>query len=245
MGKLLRWFKLLFVKKKDSVSQQLVAFIRSITGAYPLNLSLYKVALCHSSISGEDSYSSNERLEFLGDAVLSLVVATFLFKKYPLKGEGFLTDVRSRLVNRDLLNVLAHKIHLDKLLNCNAALVKERGAKSIYGNALEAFIGAVYLDHGYLRCERFIIERLIGDFVNLRDLVEQDTNFKSKIVQWAQKRHLQVTFRILKEEQYDNYREFTAQVVIDDKVMGEGTGRTKKYAEQMAAQQALQQVQLL
>ncbi|WP_243018227.1 MULTISPECIES: ribonuclease III [Candidatus Cardinium] len=204
----------------------------------PSNLALYKVALQHSSI--EEGYTSNERLEFLGDAILSAIVAGYLFKKYPLKEEGFLTDIRSRLVNRDSLNGLARKIHLDKFLHYDTNLVKRSGHKFIYGNALEALIGAVYLDHGYERCQKFVIDRLIVNYVSLKELIAHDTNFKSKIIQWAHKNHLQVVFRILEEKQYDYYKEFTAQVLINQKVMGEGTGRTKKCAEQMAAQQALQ-----
>ncbi|WP_243519161.1 ribonuclease III [Candidatus Cardinium sp. cBcalN1] len=204
----------------------------------PSNLALYKVALQHSSI--EEGHTSNERLEFLGDAILSAIVADYLFKKYPLKEEGFLTDIRSRLVNRDSLNGLARKIHLDKFLHYDTNLVKRSGHKFIYGNALEALIGAVYLDHGYERCQKFVIDRLIVNYVSLKELIAHDTNFKSKIIQWAHKNHLQVVFRILEEKQYDYYKEFTAQVLINQKVMGAGTGRTKKCAEQMAAQQALQ-----
>ncbi len=237
MGKLLSLFQYFFLKK-DTTTQQLASFVRAVTGMIPLNLALYKVALQHSSI--EEGPTSNERLEFLGDAILSAVVADYLFKKYPLKEEGFLTDIRSRLVNRDSLNVLARKIHLDKLLHYDTNLIKRSGQKFIYGNALEALIGAVYLDHGYDRCQKFVIERLIVNYINLKELIEHDTNFKSKIIQWAHKHHLQVIFRILEEKQHEYYKEFTAQVLINEKVMGEGTGRTKKCAEQMAAQKALE-----
>lgn len=237
MGRLLSLLHYFFIKK-DPATQQLVSFVRATTGMIPLNLALYRVALQHSSI--EEGHTSNERLEFLGDAILSAIVADYLFKKYPLKEEGFLTDIRSRLVNRDSLNGLARKIHLDKLLHYDSNLVKRSGHKFIYGNALEALIGAVYLDHGYERCQKFVIERLIVNYISLKELIEHDTNFKSRIIQWAHKHHLQVIFRILEEKQYEHYKEFTAQVIIDEKVMGEGTGRTKKCAEQMAAQQALQ-----
>ncbi|WP_243553067.1 ribonuclease III [Candidatus Cardinium sp. cBcalN2] len=237
MGRFLSLLQHFFIKK-DRTTQQLASFVRTVTGMIPSNLALYKVALQHSSI--EEGHTSNERLEFLGDAILSAIVADYLFKKYPLKEEGFLTDIRSRLVNRDSLNGLARKIHLDKFLHYDTNLVKRSGHKFIYGNALEALIGAVYLDHGYERCQKFVIDRLIVNYVSLKELIAHDTNFKSKIIQWAHKNHLQVVFRILEEKQYDYYKEFTAQVLINQKVMGAGTGRTKKCAEQMAAQQALQ-----
>ncbi|MEF2228658.1 MAG: ribonuclease III [Candidatus Cardinium sp.] len=240
MGRFLSLLQYFFTKR-DSGTQQLVSFVRAVTGMAPLNLALYRVALQHNSI--EEGPTSNERLEFLGDAILSAMVADYLFKRYPLKEEGFLTDIRSRLVNRDSLNGLARKIHLDKLLHYDTNLVKRSGHKFIYGNALEALIGAVYLDHGYDRCRKFVIERLIVNYISLKELIEHDTNFKSRIIQWAHKHHLHVMFRILEENQYEYYKEFTAQVLIDEKVMGEGTGRTKKCAEQMAAQQALQHIE--
>jgi ribonuclease-3 len=239
MGRLLGVLKYYFVKQ-DPVTQQLVRFVRAVSGMIPLNLSLYKIALQHSSI--KEGHTSNERLEFLGDAVLSLIVAEFLFKKYPLKEEGFLTDIRSRLVNRDSLNGLARKIHLDKVLCYDTTLIKRVGNKSIYGNALEALIGAVYLDHGYERCRTFVIDKLINNYISLKALVENDTNFKSRIISWAHKNNVQVVFKIAVEKQYEYYKEFTAQVLIGEKIIGEGTGRTKKCAEQMAAQHALQQV---
>ncbi|MGI2262292.1 ribonuclease III [Candidatus Cardinium hertigii] len=237
MRRFLNLFQYIFIKQNPA-TQQLVSFIRAVTGMMPINLALYKVALQHSSI--EEGHTSNERLEFLGDAILSAIVADYLFKKYPLKEEGFLTDIRSKLVNRDALNGLARKIHLDKLLHYDTNLVKPIRHKFMYGNALEAFIGAVYLDHGYERCQKFVIDYLIVNYISLKELIEHDTNFKSKIIQWAHKHHLQVVFKILEEKQCEHYKEFTAQVLIGEKVMGEGTGRTKKCAEQMAAQQALQ-----
>lgn len=137
----------------------------------PLNLVLYKVALQHSSI--EEGHSSNERLEFLGDSILSAIVANHLLKRYSLK-EGFLTDIRSRLVNRNSVNRLACKINFDELLHYYTNLVKRSGHKFIYGNALEAFIRAVYLDRGYDGCQKFVIERLIVNYISLKELIEHD-----------------------------------------------------------------------
>jgi len=239
MGRFLTWIKSFFVRQ-DPVTQQLIRFIKAFSGLSPLNISLYQRALMHSSV--EAGLSSNERLEFLGDAVLSLVVAEYLFKKYPLKEEGFLSDIRSRLVNRDSLNDLARKIHVDKMLHYDTHLTKKMGYKSIYGNALEALIGAIYLDHGYERSRSFIIDKLITNYISLKQLIENDTNFKSKIINWAQKNNVRVVFKIAEEKQEQYYREFTAHLLVDEKVLGIGTGRTKKCAEQAAAQHALQQI---
>ncbi len=241
MGRLIGWITY-FLCKKDPATHQLVSFVRAVSGMIPINLSLYKIALRHSSI--EEGHTSNERLEFLGDVVLSLIVAEYLFKKYPLKGEGFLTEIRSRLVNRDSLHKLARSIHLDKVLHYDTNLIRRVGNKSIYGNALEAFIGAVYLDHGYKRCRKFVLDKLISRYISLKELVENDTNFKSQIIHWAHKHQLQIAFRVVGEKQYEHYKEFTAQVLLGEESIGEGTGRTKKCAEQMAAQAALQQVGL-
>ncbi|TDG94968.1 ribonuclease III [Cardinium endosymbiont of Culicoides punctatus] len=242
MGRILNIIKFFFIKK-DAATQQLLTFVRTVTGRIPSNISLYKIALQHSFTKDKEDPPSNERLEFLGDAVLSLAVADFLFKKYPLKEEGFLTEIRSRLVNRSALNELARKIHLDKVLHYRSNVVKRAGSRNIYGNALEALIGAIYLDHGYEHCKKIITERLIGNYISLKDLVENDQNFKSKIIKWAHKNHVQIFFNLLSEKEYNRYREFTIQIRMENKVIAEGTGRTKKNAEQMAAQQALQQIE--
>ena len=223
---------------QNNAKQQLSSAIYAITGTRPSNLALYEIALQHSSI--EEGPASNERLEFLGDAVLSLIVGEYLFKKYPLQEEGFLTDIRSRIVNRASLEELAKKVHLNKLLRYDANTIKRNNSKSIYGNALEALIGAVYIDKGYTRCQKFVVNRLLHIHIDLKDRIENDTNFKSQIVNWANKQGKNVTFQIVNETREDHIREFTAEVLIDGEVIGTGTGRTKKSAEQAASQHALQ-----
>ncbi len=211
--------------------------IYSITRAQPNNLSLYRLALQHSSVKEEAN--SNERLEFLGDAVLSLIIAEYLFKKYPLQEEGFLTEIRSRIVNRASLGELAQKVGIDELLAYDARSLHKENLKFIYGNALEAFIGAVYLDQGYEKCRKFVIDRLLYIYIDLKELVQTDKNYKSKIIAWAQKNKKSIAFELVSEKRVKGNKEFIIQLLIEGQVIGQGYGRTKKQAEQMAAQASL------
>eukprot|EP01132_Coremiostelium_polycephalum_P000196 gene196-260_t len=161
---------------KDLKTRQLKEDVYAITTLHPNNLSLYRLALQHSSAKIEQN--SNERLEFLGDAVLSLVVAEYLFKKYPLQEEGFLTEIRSRIVNRASLGELAKKIGMDELLRYDTRSVNQHNTRFVYGNALEAFIGAVYLDQGYMLCAKFIVESLLKIHIDLEAIVVTDHNYK-------------------------------------------------------------------
>ena len=219
-------------------AKQFKSAIYAITRLRPSNLALYKLALQHSSI--KENAKSNERLEFLGDAVLSLIIGEYLFKKYPLKEEGFLTEIRARIVNRASLGSLAKKIGVDTLLHYNRNAMQRGGFKFIYGNALEALIGAVYLDRGYKCCCRFVLGRLLRLYIDLEALVQTDTNYKSQLVTWAGKNQKHVQFKIVAEQCIERFREFTAQVVVEDQVVGQGQGSNKKQAEQKAAQAALE-----
>jgi ribonuclease III len=230
-----------FLRKLLPVSsletKKLKSDIYAITRLKPGNLALYKLALQHSSVKAEEH--SNERLEFLGDAVLSLVIGEYLFKKYPLKEEGFLTEIRSRIVNRTSLGSLAKKVGIDTLLHYNAGAMQKEGFKFIYGNALEALIGAVYLDKGYKRCRGFILDRLLHLYIDLEKLIQTDTNYKSQLVTWASRNRSNIQFEIIAEKRAKRFREFTAQVVIEGQAVGQGQGSNKKQAEQQAAQVAL------
>ncbi|MBW8051372.1 MAG: ribonuclease III [Cytophagales bacterium] len=230
----------LLLKKPTADEKNLFIALYRITGKKPGNLELYKLALKHSSVlqkNQQGAIDSNERLEYLGDAILGAVIAEYLFKKFPYKEEGFLTEIRSRLVNRDALNGLAKKIGLDKLVQFDLRRKSILTHKSIYGNALEALVGAVYLDKGFHLCRRFVLERLLNPYFNLDEIIETDTNFKSKLIEWAQKVNREVRFEIVNEAGHDHRKEFTAQVLIDNKAVGTGRGFTKKKAEQVAAQE--------
>lgn len=220
--------------------KKLASAVKSMVGSKPLNLSLYQLASSHSSIAktnNDGHKESNERLEFLGDAILGSIVAEYLFKKFPFKDEGFLTEIRSRIVNRESLNLLGIKIGLPNIVafdNHN----KFRAHKSIYGNALEALIGAVYLDRGYLFCSRFIIKKLLIPHFDIDELINTNSNHKSKVIEWAQRQNKQMTFDIVNIKSVGNHKEFTAHVIIDNEMKGEGFGRNKKKAEQAAAAKA-------
>jgi ribonuclease-3 len=207
---------------------------------------LYRLATVHSSIAKENGTGykeSNERLEYLGDAILGAAVADFLFKKFPFKPEGFLTEIRSRIVNREALNLLARKIGVANIVQFdqkNAHL-----QQVILGNTLEAIVGAIYLDKGYIRTKKFVIDKLINPNYSVDDLVNSDSNFKSKIIEWAQREGKDVKFEILNVKKGRNHKEFTAQVLVDNEAKGTGYGNSKKKAEQDAAFKTCEMLNLL
>ena len=224
-------------KSKSENDKTLYATIKGILGKKPKNLDLYKLAVRHSSMN-EDS---NERLEFLGDAILGAVIAEYLFKKFPYKDEGFLTEIRSRIVKRESLNSLALRIGLNKILEFQNIGTSNEGKKlhqSIYGNALEAFIGAVYLDRGYHFCKIFIIEQLVNPYINLQEVIDSQHNYKIILIEWVQKHGKSIHFDVIEEHGSKHSREFTSEVSVDDEIVGKGRGYSKKKSEQAAAQKA-------
>ena len=211
-----------------------------ITGLTPVNLSLYKQAMRHSSVATvnnqgiKDSY---ERLEYLGDAILGMLVAEHLFSQYPFEEEGFLTVIRAKIVNRESLSKLAYKIGLKELVQYNPG---SRTHKSIFGDCMEALIGAVYLDHGFHACRKFVIQKLIKPHYDLDELISTTTNYKSKLLEWSQKGNKDLRFEIINEED----RKFTAQVFLDNEAMAKGFGFSKKKAEQDAARKTYEDLNL-
>jgi ribonuclease-3 len=240
------WKILKIPKGKTSKDKVLIAAIQNIAGFTPSNLELYRLATMHSSIGKENGRGykeSNERLEYLGDAILGAAVADFLFKKFPFKPEGFLTEIRSRIVNREALNLLARKIGVANIVQFdqkNAHL-----QQVILGNTLEAIVGAIYLDKGYIRTRKFVIDKLINPNYDVDDLVNSDTNFKSKIIEWAQREGKDVKFEILNVKKARNHKEFTAQVLVDNEAKGTGYGNSKKKAEQDAAFKTCEMLNLI
>jgi len=240
------WKILKIPKGKSSKDKVLVGAIQNIAGFTPSNLELYRLATMHSSIAKENGRGykeSNERLEYLGDAILGAAVADFLFKKFPFKPEGFLTEIRSRIVNREALNLLARKIGVANIVQFdqkNAHL-----QQVILGNTLEAIVGAIYLDKGYIRTRKFVIDKLINPNYDVDDLVNSDTNFKSKIIEWAQREGKDVKFEIVNVKKARNHKEFTAQVLVDNEAKGTGYGNSKKKAEQDAAFKTCEMLNLI
>lgn len=232
-----RLYRRVFTQDKE-----LVRAIAGITGTTPDNLRLYKLALTHTSFvrqSAASKHETNERLEFLGDAVLGAVVAEYLFKKFPYEDEGFLTEIRSRIVNRESLNHIALKIGLNLLVRVDTSNSSMRH-KSVNGNALEALVGAIYLDKGYDTTRRFILNKLVKPYVDMHLLVNTVSNFKSKLIEWAQSQNLDIRFEIVKRKQQGNTTEFTCEVYIDEKPVAVGKGLSKKKADQAAAEKSLE-----
>jgi ribonuclease-3 len=219
-GSIRIFFQSLF--KSDNEAQKFKNSILTMTNFEPINISLYRQALDH---------KANERLEFLGDSILSCVVSDYLFKSYSAKNEGFLTLIRSRITNRNMLNNLSKAMGLDKLIRYD----KSNGGDFIYlyGDALEAFLGAVYLDKGYAVCYKFIIDSIISKYIDLENLINFDDNYKGKIIEWSQREGKTVTF-----ESEIHGKGFLIKLYIDDKFVSEGLGNNKKVASQMAAKKA-------
>ncbi len=224
--------------------RKLINAIETITGYTPSNLALYKLATLHTSRAKENNgfRESNERLEYLGDAILGAAVADYLFKKYPFKDEGFLTEIRSRIVNRDSLNLLARKIGINHIVQFDQKNAQLQ--RVVLGNTLEAIVGAVYLDKGYLRCKKFVIDKLVQPHFNLEVVVQTNLNYKSKIIEWTQRQGKAVRFDLMEIKKARNQKEFAIQVFIDDEPLGIGYGYTKKRAEQDAAFKTCQQLNI-
>jgi len=240
------WRILKIPRGKTKSDKTLVRAVHNIAGFTPSNLELYKLATVHSSIAKENGTGfkeSNERLEYLGDAILGAAVADFLFKKFPYKSEGFLTEIRSRIVNRDSLNLLARKIGIGNIVQYDQK--NSHLQQVILGNTLEAIVGAIYLDKGYLRTKKFVIDKLISPNYDLDELVNSNSNYKSRIIEWAQRDGKEVKFEIVNVKKGKNHKEFTAQVIVNNEPQGTGYGNSKKKAEQDAAFKTCEMLNLL
>ena len=232
--------KLLFVKDKE-----LYLFIHRITGYYPRDIKLYQLAMVHRSkpVKRPDGrWANNERLEFLGDAVLDNVVADFLFKTYPTKHEGFLTSTRAKIVQRESLNRIGNSLHLDS--HVQATMHTSSHNSYICGNALEALVGAIYLDQGYRRCRKFIVERLIKKHFDLNDLVKTEQNFKSRLIEWTQKYHVTIEFELVDSySDADKNPVFRTAVILGGIYASDAVGYSKKESHQSASKKALDRLQ--
>lgn len=236
-------------KKYSEKERKLISAVKQITGDRPRNIELYSLAMKHTSVAKVSSLGirqSNERLEYLGDAILGAVVAEYLFKKFPYKNEGFLTEIRSRIVNREALNNLAIKIGLNHLVEYDTRRRKNNlSHKSLYGDAMEAFIGAYYLDRGFKSCKKFIIRKLLRRYYDLNDIVGTTINFKSKLIEWSQKNSKSVQFDIISQKGEKHNRQFTAEITVESKRMAVGYGFSKKKAEQDAARKTCEKLEII
>ena len=225
-------------KEQSTFKKQL----KNILGFVPGNIDLYKIALSHRSIK-ETSEENNERLEFLGDAVLSSIIAHYLFKKYPYKDEGFLTEMRSKMVNRQKLNEIALKMGLKKisLYNKNDHALK---ISQIFGNTLEALIGAVFLDKGYNKTQKWVENYIILPHLFINDLENIEINIKNKLYGWASKNGKSVEFATLNESVDKGRRLFTIAATVDGQIIAQAKGFNKKDASHLAAQMAVEKLGL-
>ncbi len=237
---LVRRFKRILFTQKDSLYSR----VKLITGFYPDNITLYKQAFTHKSVAQQNikgQVLDNERLEFLGDAVLDIVLADYLFRKYPYEDEGFMTKIRSKVVNRKQLGILAKRIGLDELLEMDK---KHRlSYSSIYGNTFEAFIGAIYLDKGFNKTQKYIVDNILKNHVDIKELINTEDNFKSKLLEWSQKQGSTVVFNT--SENPKKEATFVSFVDLDGKQFNKAQGRSKKEAEQNASYLALKALKLM
>lgn len=233
----LRFYKLYLSPKRAYYKK-----LKNILGFVPGNIKLYQMAFRHKSVAvpiKEGVKNSNERLEFLGDAVLGSVVAELLFKLYPYKGEGFMTEMRSKIVSRANLNQLSRKLGFDKLIQYDARMIGYPNKQgSLLGDAFEAVIGAVYLDKGYRFTKEFLLTHIIKPHVDIHTLENTETNFKSRLIEWCQQEGKEVTFTQIKDPEDEYAKMFNIEVYVEGKVYGLGRDFNKKSAEKLAAEQA-------
>ena len=227
--------RLLFRKDKEPY----LCFYRML-GFYPRNIDIYQQALLHksSSVKEKGHLLNNERLEFLGDAILDAIVADIVYKKFEGKREGFLTNTRSKIVQRETLNRVAVEIGLDKLIKYTT----RQSSHNSYmcGNAFEALIGAIYLDRGYRACKKFMEERIINQYLNLDKVSRKEVNFKSKLIEWGQKYKFEVDFKLLDESlDQEQNPTFETQITVEDIPAGRGKGYSKKESQQEASHETL------
>lgn len=231
--------RLLFRKDKEPY----LCFYKML-GFYPRNIEIYQQALLHKSSSIKSDKGrllNNERLEFLGDAILDAVVADIVYKKFEGRREGFLTNTRSKIVQRETLNRVAVEIGLDKLIKYTT----RQSSHNSYmcGNAFEALVGAIYLDKGYETCKKFMEERIINRYLNLEKISRKEVNFKSKLIEWSQKNKFEIMFNLL-DQSFDDQQNptFETQVMVENIPAGAGKGYSKKESQQEAAHETLTKI---
>ncbi|WP_017258003.1 ribonuclease III [Pedobacter arcticus] len=231
-----------------SPDRKYVKRMKNLLGFVPGNLALYKMAFRHRSMAlvlKNGSRSSNERLEFLGDAVLGSVIAEVLFKLYPYKDEGFLTELRSKIVRRDNLNQLGRKLGFQELIDFDSKTINVTTKQSsLLGDAFEALIGAVYLDKGYDFTKSFISDRIIKPHVDIHTLELTETNFKSKLIEWCQSQSKEISFEPTANAEGDSNKLFSVQVLINGEAMASATDYSKKNAEKLAAEKTCEMLSI-
>ena len=213
-------------------------------GFTPVNIALFKLAFSHKSNNSEKSYGirNNERLEYLGDAVLGTIVAEYLFKKYPSGNEGFLTKMRSKIVRRKSLNNIGDKMGLDMLLS---EFNTTKLSKSMLGNALEALVGAIYIEFGYRKTRHYVVKNMLMKYLDIHDLETTDDNYKSRLLEWCQKESKGISYKTISKFKMDKRDRFKVAVLVDGEEMATAEDFNKKSAEQTASERAMQKLGIL
>jgi ribonuclease III len=222
--------------------------LKEAIGYTPGNIALYKQAFTHKSVIPQISsrIQSNERLEFLGDAVLSLVIGAYLYYKHPDKDEGFLSQMRSRVVNRELFNELGYKMELQNWMqDVSPQKVEFEDSSSMLGNTFEALVGAIFVDKGYEAAKKFFEKTVLVYHLNIEDIQSSDSNFKSRLLEWGQKNLKKVSFTLTQVERKGNKLEFAIEVFIDGEPYGKGIANKKKKAEQQASKEAMEKLKMI
>lgn len=234
------------IKLFSSPRKEFYAFLKATTGFSPLKLKLYDLAFIHRSASYANMLGqpvNNERLEYLGDAVLGTIVADYLYNRFPGRDEGFLTQMRSRIVNRSFLTQLTFKLGLNRFVNSNTNSVND--SSHIYGDVFEAFIGAIYLDTGYQGAKHFLIKKVLSLHVDIEELERSDNNYKSQLIEWGQKNKRDVEFDTHESNESGHHHlPFISVIRIDGQVVGTGEGYSKKEAQQNSACKALANLEI-
>ncbi len=230
-----------FYNRHFSKHKGLVNKLRPLIGFTPVNVDLFKLAFSHKSNNSDKSYGirNNERLEYLGDAVLGTIVAEYLFKKYPSGNEGFLTKMRSKIVRRKSLNDIGDKMGLDMLL---AEFNTTKLSKSMLGNAVEALVGAVYVEKGYRVTKRFVIQRILRNYIDIHQLEDVDENYKSQLLEYCQKNGQNVGYKVVARYKFEKRDRFKVAVLIDGVQIAYADDFNKKSAEQTASARAISQL---
>jgi ribonuclease-3 len=227
-----------------SEDKELARRLRQLIGFTPANMAIFRLAFSHKSSSSEKPYAvqNNERLEYLGDAVLGTIVAEYLFKKYPNSDEGFLTKMRSKIVKRKSLNLIGDKMGLDMLLS---EYNQTRLSRSMLGNAVEALVGAVYLEKGYKGTKRFVVNKILRNYVDVHELETVDDNYKSQLLEWCQKNGQTVTYKLLARYKFEKRDRFKVAVMVNGKKIATADDFNKKSAEQTASEKAMHSMGIL
>ena len=227
-----------FRKKKSKSDLVIIRFILLRFGYGPKNIAFFIQAVTHKSSITKDEVTSNERLEFLGDAILDAVVAEYLFQRFPGEDEGYLTKIKSKIVNRKTLSEIAEKMKLRTIIRYHKG--RSINLPTIEGNALEAIFGAIYLDGGFQAVKNAVQHHIFRKYIHVNKVLEEEIDFKSKLIIWCQRNHLNIDFVVISEENNNNNWSYTIQVTINHTKYGKGTGNSKKMAEQAAAKETLE-----